>query len=233
MRVREFDQDSAINTVLNPKIWEASGQLKSSVRGALLRIAEDFYQYVGIEFPVIDLVITGSNVNYNYTSHSDLDLHLVTDYAKIRCDRELEELFDTKRLLYEQEFDIQIYGIPVTLYVEDRARPGVSRGLYSVKHSEWINQPSKVLPEFDRREIQDQLESWQKIIEKTIEQRDLQAARRVLKLLRQYRRWGLSQSQGEFSTANMVYKLLRDQKLLSQLSAVVDSLHSRSLSLPN
>ena len=49
---------------------------------------------------MVDIIITGGQTGKYYTSQSDLDLHLITDYRQIDCDQELEELFDTKRMLY-------------------------------------------------------------------------------------------------------------------------------------
>jgi hypothetical protein len=35
--------------VLNPKLWEARGVLKSEVQGALLRIAQDFLEFCEVD----------------------------------------------------------------------------------------------------------------------------------------------------------------------------------------
>lgn len=216
---------------LNPKLWEARNKLKPEVRGALLRIAEDFYDYVDIKFPILDIVITGSNVNYNYNKDSDLDLHLITDYDLLDCKDEAEELFDTKRHLYERDNNIRIYGIPVTLYVENVHSPGESAGLYSIKQDRWLKQPTKHLPEIDQQRFTEELEAWQTIIDHTAELKDLDTAETALQLLRQYRRMGLKQKQGEFSTANLVYKQLRQTKDLARLQDLVQKLHDDWLSI--
>ena len=59
----EYADPIGRNTVLNPKIWDHDS-LKSEVRGALLRMAEDFIDFVGVPFEVLDIVITGGNVNF-------------------------------------------------------------------------------------------------------------------------------------------------------------------------
>jgi hypothetical protein len=219
------------NTTLNPKIWEPRGELKAEVRGALLRIAEDFEQFVGIPFTVEDIVITGSNVNYNYTDKSDLDLHLITDYAALDCAQEAEELFDAKRHLYEQEHDVKIYGIPVTLYVEDRNTPGVSGGLFSVANNRWITKPQRRQPKIDLKEIDNMVLVWHTLIDNAERLQDLDTAETLLKLARTYRKLGLKQPEGEFSTANLVYKVMRMDQSLERLQDLRDKLHDRWLSV--
>jgi hypothetical protein len=231
MNFAEISDPVGHNTVLNPKLWEGSDRLKSEVRGALLKIAEDFYRYVDLPFTVVDVVITGSNVNYNYTNQSDIDLHLIADFDSVDCDREAAELFDTKRHLYEREHDIEIYGIPVGLYVENQDTPGVSAGTYSVQDDEWIKQPSKVQPDYDPAEVKHMTQVWQTVIQHATQTGDLQVCRNTVKLLRKYRQLGLQQPQGEFSTANLVYKVLRNDDTLRGISALVDRLHSQQLSL--
>ena len=68
------------NTTLNPKLWDHD-RLKPEVRGALLRMAEDFIDFVAVPFDVEDIVITGGNVNFTYTAHSDIDLHIIADFS--------------------------------------------------------------------------------------------------------------------------------------------------------
>lgn len=223
---------TALQATLNPKLWEARDRLKPEVRGALLRIAQDFYDYVDIEFPILDIVITGSNVNYNYTNDSDLDLHLITDYDKLDCRDEADELFDTKRHLYEREHNIKIYGIPVSLYVEDQASPGVSQGLYSVRSNQWLIKPKQMwTARIDRAEIKDHDQMWHTIVNHVLQRRDLELANSTRKLITNYRRLGLKQPQAEFSTANMVYKNLRNDGTLDQLNDLIRDLHDQHLSV--
>ena len=219
------------NPTLNPKLWEGSNRLKSEVRGALLRIAEDFKAYVEVPFKVIDVVITGSNVNFNYTGKSNLDLHLIADFDSVVCDREAAELFDAKRLLYEREHDVHIYGIPVGLYVEDKDHPGVSAGTYSVLNDQWIKTPSKEHPAYDMEEVEHMVEVWQTVIKQAMKTGDLQACRNALQLLRKYRKLGLQLPQGEYSVPNLVYKVLRNDQTLEGITVLVNHLHDQALSL--
>lgn len=223
MRAIEFNQ------TLNPKIFR-DRKLLPEVKQKLLAIANDFKEYCDIEFPVQDVQITGSQVSYHYTEESDLDLHLIVDYDKITCDRELEELFDTKRHLYEREFDISIRGIPVGLYVENQATPGVSGGQYSVVKDQWIKEPKPFTGEIDQQQFEKDLNTWQKTIDAVLGQNDVKLAKKCLKSLRNYRKLGLKTT-GEYGIENLVYKALRRSNHLASLSDFVDKAHSSSLSI--
>lgn len=219
------------NPTLNPKLWQGNDRLKPEVRGALIRIAEDFKRFVDIPFKVVDVVITGSNVNYNYTNKSDIDLHLITDYSSVACDREVAELFDSKRHLYAEQHDIEIFNIPVGLYVEDQDQPGVSAGTYSILDDRWITKPSRQKPQYDLEQVEKMTKVWTTVLKQAMQTGDLQTCRNSLQLLRKYRKLGLQQPQGEFSTANLVYKVLRDNETLAGITKLVDRLHDNNLSL--
>ena len=83
MRIVEFDLGFEPHDKLNPALWQGE-DLLPDVKSALVKIAEDFKKYIDIPFDVEDLVITGGQVSYYYTKHSDLDLHLVVDFDSVR-----------------------------------------------------------------------------------------------------------------------------------------------------
>jgi hypothetical protein len=222
-----------INTVLNTKIWDDhNDQLKSSVRGALLRIAKDFEQFIGVPLDVKDIVITGGNANYTYTSDSDIDLHLIADFSQVKCDREAHELMDTKRLLYKEQRDLTINGIPVELYVEDLEQPAQSGGCYSIVSNKWLRKPSKNTPEYNEKELEHWVDVWHTIIKHSIKTGDLATMRSTMKLLRTYRRKGLrNDPKAEFSIPNLVYKALRNDDTVKGLQKLIDKLHDKDLSI--
>ena len=229
MNFNEFAPPVERNTVLNPKIWD-SNRMKSEVRGALLRIAEDFKTFLDVPVEVLDVVITGGNANYNYTAKSDIDLHLIADFSQVSCDREVEELFDTKRLLYKRDHEIEITGIPVELYVEDHAQPAVSAGVYSVLHGRWLKEPNADQPNYDQQEVERMVKIWHSVIQHATQTGDLQTCRNAVKLLRTYRKKGLAHN-GEFSIPNLVYKSLRNDDTIKGITVLIDRLHDQSLSL--
>lgn len=232
MNFQEFSPPIGHHRELNPKLWQGDNQLRSEVRGALLRIAEDFLEFVEVPVDVQDVVITGGNTGYDYTNHSDIDLHIITDMSQIACDREAEELFDTKRLLYKHRYDLTIHGIPVELYIEDSSHPAVSAGVFSVQHNRWIKEPTQAPePKYDQAEVQHWVKVWETIIQHAIKTGELAPCRHALTLLRTYRKMGLKTSLGEYSTPNLVYKSLRNNKTVEAINLLIDRLHDQDLSV--
>ena len=51
-----------VNSSLNPKLWDGD-ELRGDVRNSLLRIADHFEKFIGVDLDVVDYTITGSNAN--------------------------------------------------------------------------------------------------------------------------------------------------------------------------
>jgi len=226
---KEYAEPIGQHQELNPRLWDHD-RLKSEVKGALLRIAEDFLDYVDVPVDVVDIRLAGGNANYNYSEHSDIDLHIIADFASTSCDRELAELFDTKRLLYKREHKITIAGIPVELYIEDQDHPAVSAA-YSIVKDQWIKEPGQKLPQYDEKAVKKAVEMWHKLIKTAIMSGDLKTCRQCLSLLRKYRKLGLKTPEGEFSTPNLAYKSLRNDHTIEGITTLINLLHDRSLSI--
>ena len=228
MRILELDLGFEEHNELNPLLWQGE-ELRPEVKMALLKIARDFVDYVEVPFEVKDLVLTGSQLGYYYTKHSDLDLHIIVDFNTVDCDREAAELFDTKRLLYKKQYDISIHGVPVEVYIEDSNFPAVS-ATYSLGQGGWKVKPESQPEEIDTEEIVRMSKIWQTVIGKAIESNDLETGRKVLKMLRNYRKLGLKQT-GEYGIENLVYKTLRNSKIIEKLMKMIGDLHDQSLSI--
>ena len=228
MRILELDLGFEEHNELNPLLWQGE-ELRPEVKMALLKIARDFVDYVEVPFKVEDLVLTGSQLGYYYTKHSDLDLHIIVDFNSVDCDREAAELFDTKRLLYKKQYDISIHGVPVEVYIEDSNFPAVS-ATYSLGGDGWRVKPDSQPQQIDREEIIRMSKIWPTVIGKAIESNDLETGRKVLKMLRNYRKLGLKQT-GEYGIENLVYKTLRNSKIIEKLMKMIGDLHDQSLSI--
>ena len=229
MRLVEFDLKPGIgrNSQLNPKLWQ-QGRLDPLVRLKLLKTAELFRQFVDLDFPVLDLQITGAQAGMTYTDSSDLDLHIITDFSRIDCDQELAELFDTKRLLFKQQHAISIRGIPVEPGVEDINQP--SRGSsYSLITEKWIRPPQTVKADFTAsNRLADLLAQ---VITGALAIPDRQILDKVLKLTRKIRKVSLGTDQGEFHPGNIAYKAVRNQGLISDLQDRIRELEDQALSI--
>ena len=118
---------------LNPKLWN-NFELKEEVKDKLEEITEAFIDY--LEIPreaILDVRMTGSSVNFNYTKYSDIDLHLIIDYEKVHEDCPLVDGYLwSKKAIFNNEHDISIYDIPVEVYCEDSNQEAISNGVYSL-----------------------------------------------------------------------------------------------------
>jgi hypothetical protein len=228
MRILEFIKGYEEHDRLNPKLWDGE-QLRPEVKSTLLKVADKFQEFIDLDVPVLDIHITGGQVTYHYTEKSDLDLHLIIDYDKIDCDREVEELLDSKRLLFKEKYHINIRGIPVEPGTEDQNRPTVSSA-WSLKTDSWVREPKNYSGKINTEEVEKQSIQWQKIIRSVLNQNDPETAQKVLKLLRKYRKIGLKQT-GEYGVENLVYKTLRNTGTLEQLVKYVERSVSSDLSI--
>lgn len=229
MKLKEFETPVGRHTELNPRLWTSDRKLKPQVRRDLIRIAEDFLEFCEVEVEIEDLILYGGNANYNYTEHSDIDLHLVVDFDSIACDRELEEMFESKRRLYKLRYPITVVGIDVEVYVEDRKTTPVSSS-YSIASNQWIREPNPQLPSWDQKRVEQLTDLWTGLIDRAVKSRSSEINRTVLKLLKQFRKRGLASPAAEFSSANLAFKALRNQGTVDQLIKTIDLLHARDLS---
>ena len=228
MHLPEFNLGFESHDTLNPLIWDGD-KLNPDVNNTLIKIAKDFIEYVEVPINVSDLVITGGQVSFYYTKHSDLDLHIIVDFKTVQCDREAAELFDAKRLLYKKQYDITIHGIPVELYIEDLDHPAVSAS-YSIGTHSWKTKPVKQTEEIDTNEVLRMSKIWSVVIGYALKANDLKIARKVIKMLRDYRKLGLKQT-GELGIPNLVYKTLRNSKIVEKLMHLNGNLHDQELSI--
>ena len=115
----------SVQETLNPKIWEnpenpQKAKMVPKVKNALLKIAEEFIEYLGEEVFVEDIVLTGSLANFNWSEFSDFDLHIIVDLQQYENQSELyTELFNLKKQVFNDKHNIKIFGYDVELYAQD------------------------------------------------------------------------------------------------------------------
>ncbi len=70
-----------IQNDLNQKVWvDNNEKMNPEIVKNLLEIVEDFWQWLEIPWvDILDIVLTGSLANYNWSRFSDIDLHIVVD----------------------------------------------------------------------------------------------------------------------------------------------------------
>ena len=229
MRLRELDSKSnivVVNKRLNPKIWE-NDDLKPEVKQSLLKIAQAFEKFVGVDLDVVVYTITGSNANYTWTAFSDLDLHLIIPGTPTD---EQRELFTAKKALWGEQHDISIKGLPVECYVQGQDEPHHSTGVYSIKNDSWSVMPKKVKPKIDDASVEAKKDGILRDIESALLSRDLEKLRTVKDKISQMRKAGLARA-GEWSVENLVFKILRNLGLIDQITDKIRELEDQELSL--
>ena len=233
MNILELDSynlDDAVkfNDHLNPKLWDSTEHLKPEVKAQLLRIAEDFREFLGVrDLDLKDITISGSNAAYTYTPNSDIDLHLVVNMPD---DEVYRELFDAKKFQYNEQHNIKIGGYDVELYVQDADQPHISQGIYSILNNDWIQVPRRVKSVVDDTSTENKFKTVGHQIERAIKSGSLKRMTRMAEKIKKMRQTGLEQH-GEFGPENLAFKMLRSQGKIKELYDARNAAKDRELSL--
>jgi len=236
MNLKEFDEfklDDAVrfHDKLNPAIF-LGDNMREDVRTQLLNIAEDFVDHLGIKhLDIKDITLSGSSAAYSYTDHSDIDLHILVDYTQFNDDDVYRELFDAKKVVYNDTHDIKINGFEVELYVQDSNQPVISLGEYSVLRDAWIRLPRKRRANFDQAATKLKYQKLIKLSRYAIKSNNAQKIKNILRTIKRYRQAGLDFN-GEFGPENLAFKALRSKGIIQRLYDKLQTLHDERLSLP-
>jgi len=227
---------------LNPKVWEGNKKepnLKPEIRERLLEIAYEFIEFLDVEIVVTDIILTGSLSNYNWSKYSDFDLHIVANFQQYQENQiELyEKLFTLKKMLFNQKHDITIKGYEVELYVQNETESHFSSGVYSILFDEWASTPKKEDVTIDKELIKEKAKQWMNIIDDlldTIKDDDASTAKKMVQKykdkLKKYRTCGLEKG-GEYSTENLVFKILRRNGYIEKLHDSTTKILDNKLSM--
>ena len=216
-------------STLNPAIWDKNNNnLKPEVKAKLNQIAKAFIETLEVPANAVqDIVITGSMASYNYTPHSDIDLHLIIDFEKVHTDCPIVgDYLLSKKSEFNQKHDIFIYGIPVEVYAEGVGQGTVHNGLYSLKTG-WIDLPKKIKPTNNDVAVEAKYKEYKEAAD-SIKDGDL--AEKLLDKIKKMRKAGLAEG-GEFSVENLVFKKLRDTGVIEKLMKVKKEGIDKKLSL--
>ena len=71
-----------IQDSLTPKVWDnptepKKAKLKKDIQDRLLEISNEFVDFIGLDFFISDIILTGSLSNYNWSEYSDFDLEQI------------------------------------------------------------------------------------------------------------------------------------------------------------
>jgi len=223
---------------LSDNIFEKSGDdyvMRDDIQKKLLEISDNFIESLGVEFFIHDIVLTGSLANYNWSSFSDVDLHILIDFDELEYPKDLvKEFFDAKKNVWNEKHNILVKGFDVELYVQDLNEPHVSSGVYSVLHKNWVVEPKIDSPSIDDRKILEKGEEYAKKIDlliKSSKSKDiLNRIDELRKKIKEFRQSGLEVG-GEYSYENLTFKLLRRNGYIEKLLNLKNSITDKKLSI--
>lgn len=235
---KQVDIKFQYHTELNPDIWTKEKKLKPEVKKALLKIADEFEEFLDTpQMKVIDIIITGSLANYNYTPQSDIDLHLIADTTSKdgeACTFDIATFFKTKKVLWNEQHDIKIYDYPVELYVQLADESLAAAGIYSIKDDKWVEEPQmkKDKLKIDRYAVKIKTAELMSQIDDAIENKvdNRNSLNKIAEKIVKMRKAGLS-SGGEFSVENLTFKALRNNGYIEKLMDYRLKLGDKELSL--
>lgn len=225
-----------MNDELNPELWNGE-ELKPEIRSALLKIAVEFIKYCKIDDKKFgDIILVGSSANYNYTPHSDIDLHILTDFNTIDAEPEMiGEYFKVKKELWSLEHNITIDNHAVECFVQNSNEPYVSSGVYSIMKNTWIRKPMKKFISIDEPDVQmkvaDIINKIDMVEDEFNKGEDVSLKAKAIKdRIKKMRQSGLYK-EGEFSPENLAFKILRNSGYLDKLSNLKNDSFDKKLSI--
>ena len=228
------------NETLSPQFWDEDGNFNQRIRGKLLTIATDFFDSLGLDTEIEDIELTGSFANYNYTSYSDLDVHIIIDFKDVNRDVELVfKLVDNQKFQWNTKHNITLKGHDVELYVQDKAEKHSASGLFSLTNNEWIKEPKYNEPEIDEADVDLKTSYYKLAIDKLdrISKKDsisfdeidryFQYAKKLKTKIHSERKEGLDTKKAEFSIENLVFKELRNSGHFGKLIDLINYLYDK------
>lgn len=226
---------------LCPDIWDDK-ILDERIEYKLLRIARDFFDGLEFDTEILDIQLVGSLASYNYTSESDIDVHIILDFSDINEDIILvKKAIDGDRFMWNIRHNIVIKGHDIEVYAQDKNEELASSGKYSLMNHKWIKFPAYNPPNVDTKDIKPKydsrvydIEELEKLSKTNLDSTDAEMyyekAKDLKSKIMKARKAGLSQS-GEFSIENLVFKKLRNQgkirKLIDTITKLYDMIYSQ------
>ena len=226
-----------VQDTLNQKLWDKEVAFRPGVKGAILDIVEEFMESLDLDIEVKDIIITGSIANYNWSKFSDIDVHVLVDFAEVNDNKDMvKRFFDAVRSNWNKLHNIFVKGHEVEIYIQDMDEPHISTGVFSLMEDQWRVKPKKIKPFVDKETAMKKMEYLTREIDKLVATRDkglyekaYKEAQRLKDKIKRMRQSGL-QKTGIYSPENLAFKMLRRSGAIEELFAVYtqayDKIHS-------
>lgn len=229
--MKKLYEDFQVHDTLNPKLFDTeSKKLLPEVRQKIVQIVANFEEYINVPIEILDIQLVGSNVSYNYTDTSDLDVHIIASFENLEADEEiLQALYDVKKTNFNKETDIKIRGVDIEIYVQNVNSATISNGIYSVCNNEWVKEP-KPIKSVTKHNTEAEVEKWGKKIKQVIESGDHDSIQNCINNLYLIRHNSLAVD-GEYGKGNQIFKDIRSNGWLQALKEASLKSLSKKLSL--
>ena len=250
-----------IKNDLNRIFWDRrnDNKLIPEIRARLLKIAGDFISTLDfddiLDVPVMgsfvkDVWFLGSLASYNYSSYSDVDMHIIVDMDSLKLTPSQLELL--KKYFTEKKNDwnnkhpeLLVKGHDVELYVQDINEKNAANGIYSLFYNKWLKLPVRMpVNSFSQKKVKDRAAWYIERIErlekmlwgKNIDPNKAKSIGELLKTIKdriiKARRASLNgANRNEMSEDNIVFKVLRRTGHIGRLNDLIDRAYDLSNSL--
>ena len=231
-----------LKSELQPDLFKNGDILDSQIRMKLLDIADDFIKSLEVKWiKPLDIILTGSIVNYNWTKFSDIDVHIIYDFKKIYNKTDfVQDYFMTKRTEWNNSHDkLTIKGFPVELSVEDVNTPLQSSGIYSLEKNKWIKEPEEIKEgKINFKEIQKicakemtQIDELFNKINNEKDKKKLELLGKdledIIERLHDERKKGLKTKEKELSTGNIIWKIIKHMGYVDKIHDYINNIYDK------
>ena len=249
---------------LNRDFWDKSAHdhLFTDIRITLLNIAQDFLKSLSLDEVldknkfvdpnnlVADVLFLGSLASYNYSSYSDVDLHLLVDLSILKLTPDQDALLKSYFNLKKNDWNanhthLTIKGHDVELYVQDVRDENAANGIYSLVQDRWLKFPDK-MPEQEIKEqpVKDKA-MWyitridhlaEMLDRENLHSWDVQKIHDICEQIKDKvvkgRRSSLNgDNKNELAVPNLVFKVLRRTGHMGKLNELIDKSYDLAKSL--
>ena len=215
---------------LNPRIWNGD-KLRPQIKQGVMQVVDEFQDYIEYQLPIVDIVLVGSNASYNYTAHSDLDVHIILNFENIDDNKELVGMLcQGWKSSFNNAYDIQLGGQDVEVYCEDMQTSTNSNGIYSVIQDRWLKYPQPIEIPAEEIDIEPYLDPVLVDVEDALNSGSSEDVQKMIDWLYYQRKLAL-QTEGEFSVGNLIFKAVRNEGLLDALKDKRNELRSKELTV--
>ena len=224
---------------LNPDIWlmdDEGYKMRPEIRDSLLKIVEDYEEFVDIDLDIEDIILTGSLSNFNWSQFSDVDLHILIDFDDPSESIEKKYL-DSRRIIWNSLRDVNVKGFESEIYVQDSKEQHFASGMYSVMYNDWVVEPEEKEVVLDSHKILSKSKQWMDMIDQIEDGMERNSPNELMhtvddlkRRLKKYRGAGLA-DKGEYSYENLTFKFLRRNGYIGKLIGIKNKLIDKSLTL--